>query len=352
MKIDEDLCLSYILNLSHINSFVQSNLSLHVDAPHESVSAGVGRSSGSDSPIPSSQQGERCGVLEDASNTNTQGELEDDWRLTLRMMDMDVPDPNDGGNSPPGSPASAPDERGEVMDIDEELVDFNDGGNHRDGEEEDGEDRDDVEEEEVVFNPDEYAYAVAYEQLLSDCEEANEMAQSVLAAAEVALSNSAAAGEDGDREAGEVASPMLASPPALSVNFAHSPVSHPSAARDSEQKQTPSHKGDTPLGVQQDGAVDTRNTSAIGVEEFEEEMELSLEGNDEETHAEVMPKVLFHDVGQKEEAEEKMSDEECKEDEVSAYFGLCLQSLSNGARCIGSCMLCVVCTAARALGAC
>lgn len=26
--------------------------------------------------------------------------------------------------------------------------------------------------------------------------------------------------------------------------------------------------------------------------------------------------------------------------------------LSNGARCIGSCMLCVVCTAARALGAC
>ena len=28
------------------------------------------------------------------------------------------------------------------------------------------------------------------------------------------------------------------------------------------------------------------------------------------------------------------------------------QDKSNGARCIGSCMLCVVCTAARALGAC
>ena len=248
---------------------------------------------------------------------------EDVWQHTLRMMDMDdVPDPNDGGNPPPGS-ASASDERGEVMDIDEELINY-DGGNHLDGEEEDGEDRGDVEvEEEVVFNPDEYAYVVAYEQLLSDCEEANEVAQSVLAAAEVALSNLAAAGEDGDREAGEVASPMLASPPASSVNFAQSPVSHPSVARGSEQKQTPSHKGDTPLGVQKDGAVDTRNTSAIGVEEFEEEMELSLEGNDEETHTDVMPKVLFHDGGQEEEAEEKMSNEECKEDEVSAYFGLC-----------------------------
>ena len=29
-----------------------------------------------------------------------------------------------------------------------------------------------------------------------------------------------------------------------------------------------------------------------------------------------------------------------------------LHCKSNGARCIGSCMLCVVCTAARALGAC
>ncbi len=89
----EYYCLS-LVHLSH-NSFAQANSSINAITrpPDGSVARGGDPNSESDSPSPSSQQEERCGVFEVASNTNTS--LDDAMDVDTELIDSN----NDRGTS-------------------------------------------------------------------------------------------------------------------------------------------------------------------------------------------------------------------------------------------------------------